>query len=144
MANRKMTIEESSIFIGLKRLRNELFEAHKNMEKWRQRSLGMWLLEGSARTIRYFVLAFENPENKYENLSLAIAEFAVLRADLEYAVRSNVFHFKKRKAKAGEENVAENAVSTYMVAIFDLVATIDNDMLKWKASILKGKTVCGS
>ncbi len=139
-----MTINESSIYIGLKRLRIELFEAHKTMDKWRQRSLGMWLMEGVARTLRHFVLAFENPEDKYENLSLAIAEFAVVRADLEYAVRSNAFHFEKRKLKAGEEDTAENRVSARKVALFELVATIDDDMLKWKASILKGRTVCGS
>lgn len=139
-----MTPREGSILIGLKKLRIRLFEAHKYMDKWRQRSLGNWLLEGSARTLRYAALAYDNQERRFENILLAIAEFTVVRADLEYAVQSNAFHFPKRELKQGEADTAGNRVSTQLVQLFELVAEINNDMLKWKASILKGTTVCES
>ena len=50
----------------------------------------------------------------------------------------NIIHFKKRD---GEEGMKYE--SSKKLELLKLVAQIDNDMCKWRASLAKSKTVCG-
>lgn len=143
-----MQLTESSIFINLKKLREQLYGAQFHMNKADRIIYGTPLMEASGQSIGEFVLAFLiNGEKKLEHLECSIAWFTRLRIDLEFCVSENIIKFKKREEKLDSngnpipfEN-PEDKVSTQKVELFRLVAKIDEDICKWRSALAKGKTV---
>lgn len=145
-----MQLIDSSIFIGLKRLRIELYKAQFLMTKSARIIYGTPLMEAVGDCIKYFCIAFSftgDNARKLDYLDLCIGSYAVLRADLEFVVLENIIHYprlKPAKDKDGKPipTPSEDLVSPQKVALFKLVAQIDADMCRWRASLAKGKTVC--
>lgn len=104
---------------------------------------GTSLMQDSAETMKNYVLAFAIKDEKLKYINRAIGWYAVLRADLDFCVEENLIHYAKRKPKAGETMTAEDYVSSKKVELFEIVARIDDEMLKYRASLAKGKTIAG-
>lgn len=133
-----MQIAESSIFVGLKRLRNLMYQCQFLMQKADRIIYGTPLMAASGKAIAAFVLAFTVSSKRLEYLEEAMGHFYVLKTDIELCVMQNIIHFKKRDGDGGEKYE-----SSKKIELLKLVAQIDNDMCKWRASLAKSKTVCG-
>ena len=140
-----MRLNESSIYISLKRLREELYDIQFLMSKTDRIVYGTPLIGLCRDTMAKFIVAFTvgSPEKKVEYLLEAIGYFGVLRCDLEACVRKNIIHFPERKPKENEQKDAAGAapVSPMKIDLFEIVAKIDTEMCRWQASLAKGKTV---
>ena len=102
---------------------------------------GNTLMKYSAETISNFILAFTVCDKKLEYLELSLGYFAVLRDDLLFCVEQNIIQYRRRKKNDGDEDKAdEDFVNGRKVELFRLVAQIDNDIFKWRASLAKGKS----
>lgn len=136
-----MQLTESSIYINLKRLRNLLYEAQFRMTTANRVVFGSTLMKYSAETISNFILAFTVGDKKLEYLELSLGYFAVLRDDLSFCIEQNIIQYRRRKKNDGEEDKEdEDFVNGRKVELFRLVAQIDNDICKWRASLAKGKS----
>jgi hypothetical protein len=142
-----MTLEESSIFVNLKQLRIKLYSAQFKMTKANRMIYGTPLMQEVGSALAQFVLAFTVKEKRVDYLEEAMGHFTVLRLDLEFCIHEHIIQFKKRKVdKNGQPIPLENKedmVSTEEIEIFRLVAKIDSDMCRWRASLSKGKTMYG-
>ena len=137
-----MQLTESSIYINLKRLRNLLYEAQFRMTTANRVVFGNTLMKYSAETISNFILAFTVGDKKLEYLELSLGYFAVLRDDLSFCIEQNIIQYRRRKKNDGDEDKSdEDFVNGRKVELFRLVAQIDNDICKWRASLAKGKSV---
>lgn len=137
----KMQLTESSIYINLKRLRNLLYEAQFRMTTANRVVFGNTLMKYSAETISNFILAFTVGDKKLEYLELSLGYFAVLRDDLLFCIEQNIIQYRRRKKNDGDEDKTdEDFVNGRKVELFRLVAQIDNDICKWRASLAKGKS----
>ncbi len=140
-----MRLNESSIYINLKRLRELLYDIQFLMSKTDRIVYGTPLIGLCRDAMAKFIVAFTvgNPEKKVEYLLESIGYFGVLRCDLEACIRKNVIHFPERKLKEAERKEASGAalVSSMKVSLFEIVAKIDTEMCRWQASLAKGKTV---
>ena len=136
-----MQLTESSIFVNLKQLRNKLYCSQFHMGKAERIIYGTPLMESCGQALGEFVLAFLVREDKVQHLEACIAWFTRLRVDLEFCVRQNIIHFKKREPKPGEPPFTDprDAVSAQKIELFRLVAAIDEDICKWRARLAKGK-----
>ena len=102
---------------------------------------GNTLMKYSAETISNFVLAFTVGDKKLEYLELSLGYFAVLRDDLSFCIEQNIIQYRRRKKNDGDEDKAdEDFVNGRKVELFRLVAQIDNDICKWRASLAKGRS----
>ena len=132
----------------MKRLRELLYCAQFHMTKADRVIFGAPIMATAGRCIALFVLAFTVKEKCVEYLEECIGHFAVLRTDLDFCVRENIIKWKKRAEKLDGDgnpvpwNDERDRVSAQKVETFNLVAKIDGDMCKWRASLAKGKTVC--
>lgn len=104
----------------------------------RQNNLRYSAMAASGKAIAAFVLAFTVSSKRLEYLEEAMGHFYVLKTDIEFCVMQNIIHFKKRDGDGGEKYE-----SSKKIELLKLVAQIDNDMCKWRASLAKSKTVCG-
>ncbi len=143
-----MTLEESSIYVNLKRLREKLYGAQFHMNKTDRIIYGTPLMEAAGKSLACFVLAFTVKGKRIEYLEECIGHFAVLRTDLEFCVKENIIKWKRRAEKLDRDGHPlpwgdqRDEVPTQKVEMFTLVAKIDGDMCRWRASLAKGKTVC--
>lgn len=111
---------------------------------------GTPMMQEVGKSLACFVLAFTVAGKRVEYLEQCIGHFAVLRADLDFCVSENILKWKKRAERLDRDGHTipwsdeRDEVSPQKVDMFVLVAKIDSDMCKWRASLVKGKTVCGS
>lgn len=118
------------------------------MDKSARIIYGTPLMTACGDCIKYFTMAFmQHNERKMEYLDLCIGSYAVLRCDLEFVIEENLIHYPKNKPNADKDGrllpqTQEDKVSSQKVELFKLIAQIDSDMSKWRASLAKGKTIC--
>lgn len=136
-----MTLQESSIYVGLSKLRDMLYQAQFLMTKADRMIYGDNLMEYNSECLKLFTMAFLTKEKRIERLEECIGWFAVLRKDIEFCVRQNIIKYKKRMMDDGLPE--SEYVNTKKVELFKVVAKIDDDMCKWRGSLAKGKTLCG-
>lgn len=143
-----MRREESSIYIGLKRIRKAIRVALFSMNKTDRHFYGTEIIEAMNETFKHFVLAFEFKEERMHHMHGMIAWFAVLRDTLDFVSGEGLLHFHKRtpkpkKDKDGKEtprNPVEE-IPTAKMELFKLIAQVDADITKWVASQRKGSTM---
>ena len=142
---RKVRLNESSIYISLKRLREQLYDIQFMMSKTDRIVYGTPLIGLCRDAMAKFIVAFTvgSQEKKVEYLLESIGYFGVLRCDLEACVRKNIIHFPARKLTDEERKNATGAdlVSSKKLDLFETVAKIDTEMCRWQASLAKGKTI---
>jgi len=134
-----MQLTESSIFIGMKRLRNLLYRAQFLMQKADRIIYGTPLMQASGKAIACFTLAFEVRHKRMEYLEEAMGWFTVLRTDLDFCIDQNII--KYRSAKDVKDGVEIKTPDSQKIELYKLVAQIDSDISKWRTSLAKGKTV---
>ena len=108
---RTVRLNESSIYINLKRLREQLFDIQFLMSKADRIVYGTPLIGLCRDTMAKFIVAFTvgNPEKKIEYLLESIGYFGVLRCDLEACVRKNIIHFPEKRMTEEERKNASGA-----------------------------------
>ena len=136
-----MTLQESSIYVGLSKLRDMLYQAQFLMTKADRMIYGDNLIKYNSECLKLFTMAFLTKEKRIERLEECIGWFAVLRKDIEFCVRQNIIKYKKRMMDDGLPE--SEYVNTKKIELFKVVAKIDDDMCKWRGSLTKGKTLCG-
>lgn len=141
-----MQISESSIFIGLKRIRNLMYQCQFLMGKADRTIYGTPLMNASGKAMSAFILAFTVSSKRLEYLEEAMGYFFVLKTDVEFCVSQNIVHFKKKGAKGDKDGKTEDNPAEYesskKIELLKLIAQIDSDMCRWRASLAKSKTVC--
>lgn len=136
-----MTLQESSIYVGLSKMRDILYQAQFLMTKADRMIYGDNLMKYNSECLKLFTMAFLTKEKRIERLEECIGWFAVLRKDIEFCVRQNIIKYKKRMMDDGLPE--SEYVNTKKIELFKVVAKIDDDMCKWRGSLTKGKTLCG-
>ena len=160
-----MTLQESSIYIGLLKLRKVLYSAQFVMDKTNRVVYGTPMMQSLRAAMGHYVVAFE-VQDKMERaklMSLCIGEFANVRMDLDFMRDENMFHFKKRRRERFEFKVKDANGRTLpnppltaeerlddqryecnkWVEIYTIVASIEADIRKYYNSISRGKTIVG-
>lgn len=138
-----MQLSESSIFVGLKRLRNLMYQCQFLMQKTDRIVYGTPLMQSSGKALSSFILAFTVKEKRIEYLEESMGYFYVLKTDVEFCIKQHIIHYRKKdgNAESQEDNPAAYE-SSKKIELLKLIAKIDNDMCRWRASLAKSKTVC--
>lgn len=94
-----MTLFESSIYIGLKRLRKLLYQMQFSMEKTNRKAAHEPMMVSLRAAKGWYVRAFEvkSNEKRIEYMSECIGEFANVRDDIDFLFEENMVHYKKFK-----------------------------------------------
>ena len=116
------------------------------MDKAARTVYGRSIMEASGRTLACFTLAFDVKHKRLEYLEECMGWYAVLRTDIDFCVEQNIIHYARKKPmrdKDGNEipMTDEERVNSQKIELYKLIAQIDNDISKWRASLTKGKVV---
>ena len=136
-----MSIEQASIYIGLKRLREQLFFIQALMSKKDQIRFGTPILDECRQSLSFFVMAFSNSERRIEYMDRCIGMFAVLRADIDMCHNHHLIHYPANKDEKGNKLPGPEAISSQQIELSALIGRIDSDMLKYHQSLAKGKNI---
>lgn len=136
-----MTIYESSIFAGLKRL-IKLIYTSKFLSTKADR------INYIEPTIRYlemslckYIMAFNCQDKRIEFMDECIGAFGVFRVLFEQNMERGVIHFIRKRDKKGKVIEGNEGIPTEEIEIIDLIGRVDNDMSKYRLSLSKGKTI---
>ena len=155
-----MTLNESTIYRGLTRLRKVLYRAQFATDKTTRKIHVTPMLLALREALGYFVMAFEviDKTERANYMSKCIGAFYVVRSDLDFMMEENLFHFAKYTKRetvevdgrtvqvplTTKEAVEEQQFSLRRkVEIYELIADIDRDICKYNNSISRGKTIVG-
>lgn len=96
-----MSLHQSSIYIGLLKLRKLLYISQFAMDKTERIVYGTPMMQSLRRAMGYFVVAFElkgsDLEERTKLMKECIGEFANVRMDLDFMQENNMFHFSKNR-----------------------------------------------
>ena len=98
-------------------------------------------MQWSGKALANFTLAFTATEKRMEYLEECMGCFYVVKTDVDFCIRENIIHFRRKHVT--EDKTEADYVSSKKVELLKLIAQIDNDMCKWRASLAKSKTLCG-
>ena len=136
-----MTLYESSIFVGLKRLIKLIYTAKFLSNK----SDRINYVEPSIRYLEMslckFIMAFNCQENRRDYMDECIGTFGVFRVLFEQNRERGVIHFIRKRDKDGKIIEGNDGISSEEIEIIELIGRIDNDMIKYRLSLSKGKTI---
>ena len=136
-----MTLYESSIFVGLKRLIKLIYTAKFLSNK----SDRINYVEPSIRYLEMslckFIMAFNCQENRRDYMDECIGAFGVFRVLFEQNRERGVIHFVRKRDKDGKIIEGNDGISSEEIEIIELIGRIDNDMIKYRLSLSKGKTI---
>ncbi len=136
-----MTLYESSIFVGLKRLIKLIYTAKFLSNK----SDRINYVEPNIRYLEMslckFIMAFNCQENRRDYMDECIGAFGVFRVLFEQNIERGVIHFVRKRDKDGKIIEGNDGISSEEIKIIELIGRIDNDMIKYRLSLSKGKTI---
>ena len=136
-----MTLYESSIFVGLKRLIKLIYTSKFLSNK----SDRINYVEPNIRYLEMslckFIMAFNCQENRRDYMDECIGSFGVFRVLFEQNRERGVIHFIRKRDKDGKIIEGNDGISSEEIEIIDLIGRIDNDMIKYRLSLSKGKTI---
>ena len=136
-----MTLYESSIFVGLKRLIKLIYTAKFLSNK----SDRINYVEPNIRYLEMslckFIMAFNCQENRRDYMDECIGAFGVFRVLFEQNRERGVIHFVRKRDKDGKIIEGNDCISSEEIEIIELIGRIDNDMIKYRLSLSKGKTI---
>ena len=136
-----MTLYESSIFVGLKRLIKLIYTAKFLSNK----SDRINYVEPNIRYLEMslckFIMAFNCQENRRDYMDECINTFGVFRVLFEQNRERGVIHFVRKRDKDGKIIEGNDGISSEEIEIIELIGRIDNDMIKYRLSLSKGKTI---
>lgn len=123
-----MQTDKASIFVDAQNLRRLFYEALKDMSKGDRVMFGERTMCEIGDFIASFVMAYDFPDERNYYIRKMVAQFAVVRLDLEAMAELNIY--KGKLNKYGDPVVKGE--------IFECVGRIDMGISKWRNS-LKGK-----
>ena len=136
-----MTLYESSIFVGLKRLIKLIYTSKFLSNK----SDRINYVEPNIRYLEMslckFIIAFNCQENRIGYMDESIGAFGVFRVLFEQNRERGVIHFIRKRDKDGKIIEGNDGISSEEIEIIELIGRIDNDMIKYRLSLSKGKTI---
>lgn len=136
-----MTLYESSIFVGLKRLIKIIYTSKFLSNK----SDRINYVEPNIRYLEMslckFIMAFNCQENRRDYMDECIGSFGVFRVLFEQNRERGVIHFIRKRDKDGKIIEGNDGISSEEIEIIELIGRIDNDMIKYRLSLSKGKTI---
>ena len=136
-----MTLYESSIFVGLKRLIKLIYTAKFLSNK----SDRINYVEPNIRYLEMslckFIMAFNCQENRRDYMDECIGAFGVFCVLFEQNRERGVIHFVRKRGKDGKIIEGNDGISSEEIEIIELIGRIDNDMIKYRLSLSKGKTI---
>ena len=140
-----MRLEESSIYVSLKRLRKMVYEMQFTMTKANRPIYGASLIRAAKDCMASFMLAFTLTDKKMEYLEKSMGHFYVLKEDLLDCFDNNIIHYKKNKQKKDKNGnpvkmLDSEWVDNRKIEATKLIAKIDSDMCKWWNGLAKGKS----
>lgn len=101
------------------------------MQKAERIIYGTPVMTANMNMMRCFVLAFMVKDQRIPYLNECTGWFEVLKADMDFIVKENIIKFPAPK----------EGVNSMKIDVFELIAMIDEDICKWRASLIKGKIV---
>ena len=140
-----MRIEESSIYVSLKRLRAILYEVQFTMTKANRQIFGAQLQREGCECMAAYILAFTVTDKKLEYLEKAMGHFYVVKEDVFHCFEKNIIHYKVNKQKKDKNGkpikmLDSEYVDSRKIELTKLIASIDNDMCRWWSGLSKGKS----
>lgn len=120
-----------------------MYQCQFLMQKTDRVIYGTPLMQSSGKALSAFILAFTVKQKRMEYLEDAMGHFFVLKADVEFCIKQNIIHYKKKGIPMDE--YADNPSSyesSKKIELLKMIAQIDSDMCKWRGSLAKGKTLC--
>ena len=135
-----MTLTQSSIYIGLARLRKKMFGAMYTMDKGARIIYGTPIMQEIGKALAYFTLAYTVKDKRAEYIDECVGHYTVARIDIQFCFDENLFKFKKHSAKIDDQTEAME-INPQKVELAKLIAMIDNDISKYQVSSRKGKTL---
>lgn len=130
-----MTLTESSIYIGLKKLGDKLYSIKYLMDKSDRILMAETIFDIHAQVMIHYSNAFLDPISRKDELKKAIGYFAVLRDRIDFCVRHKIIHFTNTRG------AYDDWTKLTKVELYEIIAQIDNDMLKWYGSLNKSQTI---
>jgi len=127
-----MKTDKAGIYVDLYNLRKVLKRAQYTMTKADRIVYGTPVLEKNGEVLADFVLAYDFEDEREKYIRKMCADFEVLKLDLRILAEDNVI-------KCPDPQNALAKPETIKIEIFELVARIDEGIMKWRNSI-KGKT----
>ena len=136
-----MTLYESSIFIGLKRLIKIIYTSKFLSNKSDRINYVEPNIRYLETSLCKFIMAFNCQENRRDYMDECIGTFGVFRVLFEQNRERGVIHFVRKRDKDGKIIEGNDGISSEEIEIIELIGRIDNDMIKYRLSLSKGKTI---
>lgn len=132
-------IQQANIYINLCRLRHNLKKMQFMMTKANQQIYGRPAIEYCNNVITDFVLAYEFQEERTYYYKKLIADFAVLRIELEGINHEQILRGKKNE-DSGDCEMPKTTDKMYL-RIFEIAGQIDEGITKWRSTALRDNHV---
>ena len=136
-----MTLYESSIFVGLKRLIKLIYTAKFLSNKSDRINYVEPNIRYLEKSLCKFIMAFNCQENRRDYMDECIGAFGVFRVLFEQNRERGVIHFVRKRDNDGKIIEGNDGISSEEIEIIELIGRIDNDMIKYRLSLSKGKTI---
>ena len=136
-----MTLYESSIYAGLKRL-IKLIYTTKFLSTKADR---INYIEPNIRYLEMslckYIMAFNCQDKRRDYMDECVGAFGVFRVLFEQNRERGVIYFIRKKDNDGKIIKGNEGISSEEIEIIELIGRIDNDMSKYRLSLSKGKTI---
>lgn len=136
-----MTIYESSIYAGLKRLIKLIYTAKFLSTKADRINYIEPNIRYLEESLCKFIMAFNCREKRKDYMDECIGAFGVFRVLFEQNRELGIIHFIRKKDSKGKVIEGNDGISSEEIEIIELIGKIDNDMSKYRLSLSKGKTI---
>ena len=133
-------IHNASIYIRLCRLRHRLKKMQYFLMKKDRIVYGTPALEYCNECLRDFALAYEFQDERAYYYRKLIADFAVLKVELEGINHEGILRCPKAKELTETNAELPSATDKMYLGIFQIVGEIDEDISKWRQSALRSKS----
>ena len=133
-----MTLYESTIYAGLKRLIKLIYTAKYLSTKADRINYIEPNIRYLEKSLCNFIMAFNCQEKRRDYMDECIGSFGVFRVLFEQNRERGVIRKKDKDGKIIEGN---EGISGEEIEIIELIGRVDNDMSKYRLSLYKGKTI---
>lgn len=136
-----MTLYESSIYAGLKRLIKLIYTAKYLSTKADRINYIEPNIRYLEKSLCNFIMAFNGQDKRRDYMDECIGAFGVFRVLFEQNRDLGVIHFIRKRDKDCKIIDGNEGISSEEIEIVELIGRIDNDMSKYRLSLSKGKTI---
>ena len=136
-----MTLYESSIYAGLKRLIKLIYTAKFLSTKADRINYIEPNIRYLEMSLCKYIMAFNCQDKRRDYMDECVGAFGVFRVLFEQNRERGVIHFIRKKDNNGKIIKGYKGISSEEIEIIELIGRIDNDMSKYRLSLSKGKTI---